>query len=289
METAFTRLVGCALPIQLAVMGGGVGTPQLAAAVTAAGGLGMVSSVYPQPLADQLASVDGPVGVGFFAFFLDGLDYAASHARVVDVFWGDPDPTVVERIHAGGALAFWQTGSLDEAKAAADAGCDAVVAQGVEAGGHVRGTTPLLELLDAVTDAVNVPVIAAGGIATAHAVRAALDAGAAAVRVGTRFLASVESGAHAQYVAALIAAGADDTVYTTAFGDDWPDAPHRVLRVALERAEARGGPFSANPPATFTTGDVDAMAMYAGMGVGEIADAPPVATIVERLLAELPL
>jgi NAD(P)H-dependent flavin oxidoreductase YrpB (nitropropane dioxygenase family) len=146
METAFTRLVGCRVPIQLAVMGGGVGTPALAAAVTAAGGLGMVSSTYPQPLAEQLAAVDGPVGVGFFAFDLPNraadLELAATAATVVDIFWGDPDPKVVARVHTGTARVFWQVGSLDEAKAAADAGCVAVVAQGLAAGGHERGTTP---------------------------------------------------------------------------------------------------------------------------------------------------
>src|SRR5262249_29699656 len=138
---------------------------------------------------------------------------AARAARVVDVFWGDPDPEVVARIHAGGALAFWQVGSTEEARAAAGAGCDAVVAQGVEAGGHVRGTTPLRKLVDEVTAAIDVPVVAAGGIATGRSMRACLDAGAAAVRVGTRLLATAESGAHPDYLAALIAAGADDTVY----------------------------------------------------------------------------
>ena len=285
-DTAFTQLVGCRLPIQLAVMGGGVGTPAMAAAVTAAGGLGMVSSTYFEPIAQQLAQVEGPVGVGFFAFALEGLDEAASRARVVDVFWGEPDAAVVERIHAGGALAFWQTGSLDEAKAAADAGCDAVVAQGVEAGGHVRGTTPLRELLGVVVPALDVPVIAAGGIATGQAMRACLDAGASACRIGTRLLATKESGAHPDYVAALLAASGDDTVYTTAFGDDWPDAPHRVLRGALERAQQRGGPFSAIPPSTFTSGDVGAMAMYAGIGVGDITDAPDVATLIARMMDE---
>jgi NAD(P)H-dependent flavin oxidoreductase YrpB (nitropropane dioxygenase family) len=147
--------VGCRAPIQLAVMGGGTGTPELAAAVSEAGGLGMISSTFPLPVNEQLswvqAHTDEPVGVGFFAFDLPGmtkeLELAAARARVVDVSWGDPDPVVVNRIHAGGALAFWQVGSLVEALAAADAGCDVVVAQGVEAGGHVRGTTPLLTLL----------------------------------------------------------------------------------------------------------------------------------------------
>ncbi len=178
----------------------------------------MISSTFPLSVNAQLswvqARTDRPVGVGFFAFDLPGmtkeLELAATSARVVDVFWGDPDPIVVNRIHAGGALAFWQVGSLDEALAAADAGCDVVVAQGVEAGGHVRGTTPLLRLLAQVLPAVDVPVVAAGGIATGAALAAVLNAGAAGARVGTRFVASAESGAHPEYVAALLAASAEE-------------------------------------------------------------------------------
>ena len=312
-ETPFTRLVGCRAPIQLAVMGGGTGTPELAASVSEAGGLGMISSTFPLPVTAQLSSVqartDGPVGVGFFAFDLPGmtkeLELAATSARVVDVFWGDPDPMVVNRIHAGGALAFWQVGSLDEALAAADAGCDVVVAQGVEAGGHVRGTTPMLRLLAQVLPAVDVPVVAAGGIATGAALAAVLNAGAAGARVGTRFLASAESGAHPEYVAALLAASAEDTVRTTAFAEGWPDAPHRVLRAATEHA-ARANDvvgqaayrdqrweiarWSSQPPTAFTAGDVTAMAMYAGCGVGDISDVPSAARTVDRMMADaLPL
>src|SRR5436190_18922002 len=241
MPTAFTELVGSRLPLQLAPMGGGVGTPELALAVCRAGGLGMVSSTYFQPLEDQLRFLGqeaaAPYGVGFFAFALPRrtaeLELAASRARVVDVFWGEPDPAAVARIHAGGALALWQVGSYDEAAAAADAGCDVVVAQGVEAGGHVRGTTPLLALLDEVLSRIEVPVVAAGGISSAARVREVLAAGAAGVRVGTRLLATTESAAHPDYVAALLAAGGDDTELTTAFEVGWPDAPHRVIRGAL--------------------------------------------------------
>src|SRR6266567_1784152 len=190
-ETPFTRLVGCRAPIQLAVMGGGTGTPELAAAVSQAGGLGMLASTFPMSVDEQLSWVqertERPVGVGFFAFDLPArtgeLELAARRAPVVDVFWGDPDAAVVERIHAGGAIAFGQVGSLDEA-------------------------------------------VAAGGIATGAALAGALNAGASAARVGTRFLASAESGAHPGYVAALLAATAGDTVHTTAFGEGWPDAPH---------------------------------------------------------------
>jgi NAD(P)H-dependent flavin oxidoreductase YrpB (nitropropane dioxygenase family) len=270
----------------------------------------MLSSTFPMPLDEQLSWVqertEQPVGVGFFAFDLPTrtkeLELAAHRARVVDVFWGDPDATVVERIHAGGAIAFWQVGSLDEAVAAVDAGCDAVIAQGIEAGGHVRGTTPLATLLRQVIAAVDVPVIAAGGIATGGALAEVLNAGAAAARVGTRFLASAESGAHPEYVAALLAATADATVHTTAFGEGWPDAPHRVLRIARERAAVSSGPvvaraayrdqswevvrWSGQPPTVFTTGEVAAMAMYAGCGVGHIADVPTATQIVERMMAE---
>ena len=273
----------------------------------------MISSTFPLPVNEQLswvqAQTGGPVGVGFFAFDLPGmtkeLELAAVSARVVDVSWGDPDPVVVTRIHAGGALAFWQVGSLDEALAAAGAGCDVVVAQGVEAGGHVRGTTPLLTLLAQVVPAVDVPVVAAGGIATGAALAAALNAGAAGARVGTRFLASAESGAHPEYVAALLAARAEDTVRTTAFAEGWPDAPHRVLRAATQRA-ARASDvigqaayrdqrweiarWSSQPPTVFTTGDVTAMAMYAGCGVGDISDVTSAARIVDRMMADaLPL
>jgi NAD(P)H-dependent flavin oxidoreductase YrpB (nitropropane dioxygenase family) len=291
-------------------MGGGTGTPELAVAVSQAGGLGMLSSTFPLPVGEQLSWVQArtqePVGVGFFAFDvpnrLEEFEVAASQARVVDIFWGDPDPVVVERIHAGGALAFWQVGSLDEGLAAGDAGCDAVVAQGVEAGGHVRGATPLLTLLEQMVPALDVPVIDAGGIASGGALAAALNAGAAAARVGTRLLASAESGAHPDYVSALLSASRDDAVRTTAFGQDWPDAPHRVLRTAMERATACQGDvigqaaygdrrwevirWSSQPPTVFITGEVGAMAMYAGCGAGDVADVSSAARILDRMMAE---
>src|SRR5205085_7101260 len=111
---------------------------------------------------------------------------------------------------------------------AVDAGCDLVIAQGTEAGGHVRGTIGLLPLLDAVLERVAVPIVAAGGIATPGAVAAAMAAGAAGVRIGTAFVATVESGAHPDYIAALLRADGGDTVLTEAFGVGWPNAPHRV-------------------------------------------------------------
>jgi NAD(P)H-dependent flavin oxidoreductase YrpB (nitropropane dioxygenase family) len=245
-----------------------------------------------------------PYGVGFFAFDLEArtadVEAAAAAARVVDVFWGAPRADVVSRVHEAGALVFWQVGSIDDALAAADAGCDAVVAQGVEAGGHVHGTTPVLELVAAVVARVGVPVVAAGGITTAARLGEVLAAGASAARVGTRFVATVESAAHPRYLEALVAADAGDTRLTTAFGGGWPDAPHRVLSHAIEAAASHAddvigaavagdarfdiGRWSAMPPSMSCTGSVEAMAMYAGAGVGEIREVTTVAEVVADLL-----
>ena len=150
---------------------------------------------------------------------------AARTARVVEFFYSDPNPAFVQLVHDAGGLVSWQGGSREEALAAVDAGCDLIVAQGVGAGGHVRGTIGLLDLLGEVLDAVtDVPVLAAGGIGTGRAMAAALAAGADGVRVGTRFVASEEAGVHPTYVEGLIAARAEDTVFTRTFHVGWPES-----------------------------------------------------------------
>ena len=204
LATAFTELVGCQVPIQQAAMGG-ASTPQLAIAVSRAGGLGMLEHASLIPLADRVAAVEqahaGPFGVNFLMPFLDrskldDVELAAGRARLVEFFYDTPDPGLISLVHAGGALAGWQVGSVAEAMQAVDAGCDLIIAQGVEAGGHVRGAVGLIPLLADVLEVVTVPVLAAGGISTARGMAAALAAGAAGVRVGTRFVATEESGAH---------------------------------------------------------------------------------------------
>jgi nitronate monooxygenase len=292
LTTPFTRLLACRHPLQQAGMGG-IASPALAIAVSRAGGLGMLSGVVGNDaLVSQLDALprDAVVGVSFLLPFLDQatLETAAARSPLVELFWGEPDAELVATVHSLGALAAWQVGSADEARAAADAGCNLVIAQGVEAGGHVRGTTGLLPLLDEVRAAVDVPLVAAGGIATGRAMAAALTAGADAVRVGTRFLAAHESTAHPDYVARLIDAGADDTILTTAYGDGWPDAPHRVLRSAIAAGEALGAAQSWNPtwPTVDDTGDVEARALYAGQSVGAVRSRQPAADIVAELVVE---
>lgn len=311
METAFTRLVGCRLPLQQAGMGGSA-TPELAVAVAEAGGLGMLglAGMPPDAVAGAVTAAAGrttrPWGVNFLMPFLDrdAVSAAAGRARVVEFFYGDPDEALVAIVHQAGGLASWQVGSVDEARAAADAGCDLVVAQGVEAGGHVRGQVGLLPLLDLVLEAVTVPVVAAGGLGTAGAVAAVLAAGASAARVGTRFLAAEEADVHPAYLDALVRAEAEDTVLTTTFSNLWPDAPHRVLEscvaAALELGDETVGETELAPgvrvpvarlsppaPGRSTTGRVDAMALYAGQSVGHVRRRLPAAQIVEELTARL--
>ncbi len=292
IATRFTEIFGCRYPLQQAGIGG-VTTPDLAIAVAQAGGLGMLTgTIGNDALSVQLDALpsDASIGVNFLVPFLDrsALDEASSRSRYVEFFWGEPEAHVVEIVHAGGARAGWQVGSADEARAARDAGCELIVAQGIEAGGHVRGTTGLLPLMDEVRAGVDLPIVAAGGIGTGQDVAAALVAGADAVRVGTRFMAAAESIAHPAYIEALISAGADDTILTTAFGDGWPDAPHRVLKSAIAAGEALGDAQSWAPdwPTTTSVGAVEARALYAGQSVGAVRSRQPAAEILAELVEE---
>ena len=306
LTTRFTELVGCQIPLQQAGMGG-VAKADLAVAVSAAGALGMIggAGVGTAELSASFDAVadrtDAPVGINFLIPFVDpaAVEVASMRARVVEFFYGDPDPKLVDAAKGGGALAGWQVGSAEEAKAAVDAGCDLVVAQGVEAGGHVRGTVALLPLLDDVLSAVDVPVVAAGGIGTARAMAAVLAAGADAARVGTRFVATEEADTHTEYAQALVDAGPEDTVLTTTFSFMWPDAPHRVLRSCVDAADAFQGdtvgeavmagqrmpvPHLAPPcPGRDTTGTIGAMALYAGQSVGAVTKVESAADIVKEL------
>src|SRR5438067_12523491 len=237
MKTRFTELVGCALPLQLATLGG-VGSVELTAAVAGAGGLAMLPRHLVTPAFD---AVIGARGINFTRpdrSLVDEVVAAARRARVIEFFWADPDPELVKPAQAEGALVAWQVGSAEEAVAAERAGADLVIAQGMEAGGHVRGKVGLLPLLAAVLEAVPLPVVAAGGIAHPRTVAGVLAAGADAVRVGTAFVATDECNAHDAYKQALVFAKAEDTVYTESFGGGWPHAPHRVLRGAYEAGRA---------------------------------------------------
>src|SRR2546428_8978423 len=194
---------------------GKLASPALAAAVAEAGGLGMVSGIASAPpeyvakILDGLRrSTSGAFGANFIVAgardettgkldpdFAKVLEVAASRAPVVEYFYEDPDPELVDIAHAGGALVSWQVGSGPEAAAAERAGCDLIVAQGTEAGGHVRGEIGLLALLGEVLPSVKVPVVAAGGARHGPAMAAALPARASRGPGGAPVVPAGDAGA----------------------------------------------------------------------------------------------
>jgi nitronate monooxygenase len=314
MASPLCELLGCELPIQLAPMGSVSATPALPLAVAAAGGHGMYPALGLPPAAiapvlDALTDRTRAFGVNFILPVMDraSLELAVQRAPYVDFFLADPDPALVEIVHAGGAICGWQVESARGARAAAAAGCDVVIAKAWESGGRkgIEGPT-LLPLLDAVLDTVSVPVIAAGGIASARGVAAALATGAHGVRVGTRFIAASESDAHPAWVRAVIDAAAEDAVVSTAFNVGLPEpGPHRVLRSSIEAAEAltddQAGVlrlagaeipvarFGAQPPTRESTGAIEAMPFYAGQSAGAVRTIQPAAEIMAELAVGVPM
>ena len=318
LRTRFTDLTGCTVPIQQAAIGG-LARPQLATAVADAGGLGMVyaGSFEPKQMIkvfeDMRQHSSGVFGANFLIpeAFVSDLDEireqvktASKLVKVVEFFYRWPEPSLVDLVHKGGALASWQVGSNEEAVAAEQAGCDIIVAQGVEAGGHVRGKVSLLTLLSQVLDSVKVPILAAGGIGSGRALAAILAAGADGVRVGTRFIAATEAGAHPEYVKALIAGEPEDTIVTETFSEGWPNAPHRVLRFSAEEAQKFKGDIVGHKRlistgemapvkrlesftmTSETTGTIKAMPHWAGESVSGVKTVKPVSAIIKELVEE---
>jgi len=277
--TLLDRL-GIATPVVQAGMGGGISRHELAAAVSEAGGLGTIAVLGPEAIERELAAAraltNRPIAVNLLLPFAERSWFeAAEAADVVVTFWGEPER------HVGGVW-IHQCGSAIEAQAAHVAGADAVIVQGIEAGGHVRGDTPALELFGQVKAALpaDFPLLLAGGIAQRDDVRQALDAGASGAVAGTRFLLSEESRAHPEYKRRLLVA--EETILTELFGLGWPEAPHRVIPNA---ATERGG--EPLPPLAATDDGpselLDAGPLYAGETVARIDDLSPAAEIVAEL------
>jgi nitronate monooxygenase len=318
VRTPLCDFLGIEAPVVLAPMGGAV-TPTLAAAVSNAGGLGMLPLTWATP--DEIATAvketreltEGPFGVNLGLAWDQRERLAAALAsgvRIVSFFWGDASVLIGEAREAG-AIVFVTVGTAEEGRAAAAAGADVVVAQGWEAGGHVWGTVSTLALVPRVVDAVApVPVVGAGGIADGRGLAAVLALGGAGAWVGTRFLAAREAQIHPDYRRRILAAGEADTFYGTLFDRGWPDAPHRALRNStVEAWERAGRPASGSRPgetdepaarpdgspinryasATPTAamaGDVEPLPHWAGQGVGLVTREESAASIVESLVTE---
>jgi nitronate monooxygenase len=320
VDSAATRrllhLLGIDVPLVQAPVGA-CAVPALVAGVGEAGALGTLACTWTPPagLSEAVARVreltSRPFAANLVLWFetdaqLDAL--LALEVPVVTFSWGQPGRARMARCHEAGARVLVQVGSADGARESVDDGADALIAQGIEAGGHVQSTTPLATLLPAVIEVAGAaPVIATGGLADQDGIARVLAQGAAGAMLGTRFVATAESAAHPEYKAALVAAGEHATALTVCFDGDWPGAPHRVLRNAtLERWEAAGCPapgrrpgedapaalragvpiarYDDAPPLVGDAGGVGEMCLYAGAGCVGIDDVPSAAELVDRLM-----
>lgn len=308
-------LLGCDHPVVLAGMGG-VARSELVAAVCEAGGFGFLGMVRETPdlirreIEAVRARTPRPFGVNLIPAatkpaLLEAEVAACIDAQVhaVTLFW-DLDAALVGRLAGAGIIVLCQVGSAAEAVAAEAAGAHIIIAQGLEAGGHVRGVTPLASLLPDVVRAVTLPVLGAGGIVDGAGLAAALLMGAQGVVVGTAFIATPEAFAHDFHKRRVVSAGPDATVHTTDFHINWPaGAAVRVLSNSVTRGE-RGDPhvgprqtigregerpiylFSTDSPLRDMTGDFEAMALYAGQGVSRVNDIVPAGERLRAIVAE---
>jgi nitronate monooxygenase len=319
LHTPLCTLLGCRYPILQAGMGG-VARSELVAAVTEAGGYGFLGMVRETPdlIAREIDAVrartDGPFGVNLIPAATDPdlLEAELSvclkkRVHSLCFFW-DVHADVIARAKAAGCRVLYQVGSVEDAVAAEKAGSDAAIAQGFEAGGHVRGAVSSLVLLPQVVRAVSIPVIACGGFASGESLVAAFALGAQGIHCGTAFLATEESFAHAYHKDRVVRAKSEDTVYTDAFALNWPpDSPVRVIANRLTDelgqfllghrpedipreaiADEDGRPiykFSTDSPLRTTTGNVACLALFAGQIAGAIETIPSAGARVGEIVS----
>lgn len=295
MKGSVTELCGVEKPVFQAGMAGIAG-PDLVAAVSKAGGLGHLGGLRQPPamLKDSIQTVKSltnkPFGVNLVPAYGGPKMFEAQlqvvfaeKPKVLSLFYGDFAETI-PRARDAGLTVMVQVGSVAEARKAIGDGADIVIAQGVEAGGHVRGTVGLMALLSAIVDiAQGRPVLAAGGIADEADVRACLTLGAQGVWVGTAFVATHESLAHDIYKRRLVEASTDDPKYRTGYSYGWKyGTPHRAIPPAGRPLNplrlVGGGVRRVDKPSR-----AEGLSLYAGQGVGKITEVLPAAEVVAQL------
>jgi NAD(P)H-dependent flavin oxidoreductase YrpB (nitropropane dioxygenase family) len=326
LRTKICEMFGIDYPIISAGMGAAA-LSALAAAVSEAGGLGTIALAgftqegIHNEISAARARTRKPLAANLIVPFMRADQIravAALRLAAATFFWGDPGEhaDTIALMYEGGLKVLWQCGSVEEACNAKRVGVDAIIAQGCEAGGHVRGEVSTFVLIPEVRDAIeDTPLIAAGGIADGRGLAAALALGADGVWIGTRFLDSVEAAAHPKYKQHVIEAVATDTICGTLFDREWPDAPIRTLRTkVVEEWERAGRPpkgkrpgegqligrssrtdiefgpeffkYGGIPPADFVEGDIESFPLAAGQSVSLVRALVPAGEIVRQIATE---
>jgi enoyl-[acyl-carrier protein] reductase II len=318
-RTPICERLGIDAPIFLAGMGG-VAFAQVCAAVSEAGGFGTLgmAGVSPAGIREQMRAVRARTGRPFGVDLLAALPSSLHDAIAIIIDEGASafiaglgvPPAVVERCHRAKLLVMSMCGTVDHARRAADAGCDVVVAQGTEAGGHT-GRVAGMALIPQIVDAVDLPVLAAGAIVDGRGLAAALALGAQGVWMGTRFIASTEARAGRAYKQRLLEAGSSDTVVTrcysgkpmrviaNAYTADWERRPEQIQPFPQQAALSAIQPFPQQAALSARAGvfgsmvgddpealDRERSCMPAGQGIGSIDAVLPAAEIVARVMRE---
>lgn len=315
LRTLLADLLDIDLPIIQAPIGS-ASCPELAAAVSNAGGLGMLALSWHgleaarRTIRETRTLTARPFGVNLVLQWdqTERLEACLEEgAPIVSFSWGDPEPYLA-RTGRAKVKVMHTVASAAEARRVADLGVDVIVAQGWEAGGHVQGQVATMALVPRVVDAVApIPVVAAGGIADGRGLAAALALGAAGAWIGTRFLASEEARSHSEYRRLILQAQETDTVYTGLFDGGWPNAPHRVIaNSTVANWKSAGSPPTGKRPAEGAvvahskdgdpihlyddaiplanmTGDVERLAHYAGQSAGLVHNIKRASAIVNEI------
>ena len=304
MQTKLTELLGIKYPIIQAPIGSAT-TPELAAAVSNAGGLGMLALSWTdlettrEKIRETKRLTSFPFGVNLV------LEWEQSErihicfeekVAVVSFFWGNSTP-FIPILKENGIKICQTVATSEEALFYENLGIDFIVAQGWEAGGHVLGTVATSVLVPSIADKIKIPIVSAGGFSDGRGLLATLSLGASGVWIGTKFLMSKEANASPIYQSLIAKANENDTVYAERlFNVGWDNAPHRVLRNStVKNWENAGKPSVGNRPNEYeiiaqkqngetierygddiptqtTTGDLEALALYCGQSVGLIDD-----------------
>ena len=306
LHTPLCEKLGIEKPIFLAGMGG-VAYARVCAAVSEAGGFGTLgmAAENPERIREEMRAVrartDKPFGVDLLAALpgqmLAAIDVIIDEgASAFIAGLGVPGP-VIEKCHDAGLLVMSMCGKVEHATAAEEAGCDVVVAQGGEAGGHT-GRIAGMALIPQIVDAVEIPVLAAGAITDGRGLAAALAFGAQGAWIGTRFIATAEARAHETYKKRITEVGSANTEITRSYSgkpmrvirnawvDDWARREDELQRFPDQmRLAGSAGvlPFALDIEGDF---DPDQVCMPCGQGAGGIDDIPTCAVLMDRMMDE---